>query len=252
MLEYNNPSLPAGAIDRYRQKVDWSDSTMSAGTLKYEVSKEKSSADGLSSLFYQMTVTHQEFSPTSVEAIFRQRDGAWIRDVSFQTTGDIVSRVNAKLQYVQDGTDITVSYQDMPGLPADRRRSWSGFASREDEVLGNPVKFIGKTQHFEDGDRSAWFAGGAEYENSWLIASAGIQELDGESQSIASVAYYLKRNFWILDGIGVTASFSGENGWTGATPQYLNYFIQRDRVSLFLEVDNAADGLETTLNIQVE
>jgi hypothetical protein len=157
------------------------------------------------------------------------------------------------LQYVQDGTQISVRYQEIPGFPEDRRKSWSGFASKETEIMGSPVKFVGKSQHFENNDRSAWFAGGAAYADSWLIAGAGVQHLDGQTtEDLAFVSYYLKRNLLgVFDGIGTTASYSGENGWTGATPQHLNYFVPKDDQALFFELKALGDSLEPTVWIDV-
>lgn len=85
------------------------------------------------------------------------------------------------------------------------------------------------------------------------MAGAGIQKLDGQStQDIAFVSYHLKRNlFGGFEGIGATTSYSGEDGWTGATPQYLNYFVPKESNNLYFEVQNLGDDLQTTINIDL-
>jgi hypothetical protein len=247
---WQNPLLllGGGGVDMYDQKVTWYDSLTAPGSLEGSVRREKSSPDGLASYSWDVKFRDTENGPLTLEGVFAQRDGAWIRSAGFKAVGDTVSLEDASLKYANGDTEIALSYHDH----AAGEKYWQGHASRLSDSFGQTFKTVAGTQLFEDGDYSGYAASGIKLGESWGVIGVGIQQLDGlETQRIANVSFFLQHDLGPFGGIGASVSRNFDGPWQGTQPTFLNYFVPKDKPTLLFDVESLGNGIQSVIKIDL-
>ena len=211
--EQTNSNAAPGWIDTFKQTASWYDTTTTNGFFEFDIAKNRTSPDGLTSLTYDIKFRETEGSPLHVEGVFHQRDGAWIRDVSFKADGDNFSLGDATLKYENGGTVVGARYHVHGEGGIDPKRIWTGEFSTARDVFDQPMKFVGGSQYVNDGTLSAFATAGLKLDQSWLVVGLGHQDRDGaQTQNIGQVAFYLQQDLGPLGGIGTTLSYAGNGG----------------------------------------
>ena len=167
--EQTNANAAPGWIDTFKQTASWYDTTTTNGFFEFDIAKNRTSPDGLTSLAYDIKFRETEGSPLHVEGVFYQRDGAWIRNVSFKADGDNFFLGDATLKY-ENGTTVIEARHHVDGEGGTNpKRYWTGAFSTIRDIFDQPMKFVGGSQHVNDGTLSAFCAAGLAMDQSWLV-----------------------------------------------------------------------------------
>jgi hypothetical protein len=152
-----------------------------------------------------------------------------------------VSLEDATLRYENLNTQISFGYHD----DALNQKSVVGHAAKTSSLMGQPARAVAGGQWFENGDKSSFGSAGMKFADSWVITGVGVQELDGQTtESLASVMAFLEKDVGGFGGIGFSLSKTGQDGWTGTPPSFLNYYIQKDTPTLLFDVQSLGDNVK--------
>jgi len=263
LKQFDAPNLPQRAVDTYRQAVSWTDSLYAPSLFEGTVMKQVKSADGLTERFFDVSVRLSENAADKIEGIFRQRDGAWIREVQFQQTGGTVTEATAKLQYLNAGTDLTLSYTKHLGSTGAMVPEWQGSFDKTIETDSTASRLIakysrtGEDQSFKEHAEAA--IGTRVPLNSpylgdgWIIGGAGrYKEFGQPEQTRYEGGFCLPVDVPLVGSpFWVGGSYSSTNGVGGSSSSVMNYFVPKDKPTLLFNVQQTAQGVQITPEIDL-